>query len=100
MTKQEKIMWDILRNNKFYGIKFRRQVPIGNYVADFVCESKNLIIEIDGGQHNELQNIESDENRTEYFKQKGYQVLRFWNNEIDNNVNGVCKTIYNYVIKD
>ncbi len=93
-------MWDILRNNKFYGIKFRRQVPIGNYVADFVCESKNLIIEIDGGQHNELQNIESDKNRTEYFKQKRYQVLRFWNNEIDNNVNGVCETIYHYVIKD
>ena len=82
-------MWDILRNNKFYGIKFRRQVPIGNYVADFVCESKNLIIEIDGGQHNELQNIESDKNRTEYFKQKGYQVLRFWNNEIDDNLDGV-----------
>ena len=49
MTEQEKVLWNILRNNQFYGLKFRRQVPIGNYIADFVCEIHNVIIELDGG---------------------------------------------------
>ena len=94
MTEQEKVLWNILRSNKFYGLKFRRQVPIGNYVVDFVCEIHNLIIELDGGQHNEPDNIEYDKQRTEFLKNKGYKVLRFWNNEIDDNTDGVCEVIY------
>lgn len=99
MTEQEKILWNILRNNKFYDLKFRRQVPIGNYVADFVCEIHNVIIELDGGQHNEPENIEYDKFRTEFLESKGYKVLRFWNDEIVNNINGVCETIYNTIFK-
>ena len=60
MTEQERKLWNILRNNQFHGLKFRRQVPIGNYVVDFVCEIHNVIIELDGSQHNELDNIEND----------------------------------------
>ena len=99
MTKQEKILWNILRNNMFYGLKFRRQVPIGNYVADFVCEIHNVIIELDGGQHNEPANIEYDEIRTEFLKSKGYKVLRFWNSEVDNNLDGVCEVIYRTIFE-
>ncbi len=99
MTKQEKVLWNILRNSKFYGLKFRRQVPIGNYVADFVCEMHNLIIEVDGGQHNEPENIEYDEQRTKYLEELGYKILRFWNNDVDNNLDGVCEVIYNTIFK-
>ena len=94
MTEQEKVLWNILRNNKFYGLKFRRQVPIGNYVADFVCEIHNVIIELDGGQHNEPENIEKDKQRTDFLESKGYKIIRFWNNEVDNNLEGVCEVIY------
>jgi len=90
MTEQEIKLWNVLRNKSFYGLKFRRQVPIGNYVVDFVCETQNLIVELDGGHHNESENIEYDEKRTEFLKTKGYKVIRFWNNDIDKNINGVC----------
>ena len=99
MTKQEKILWGILRNNQFHGLKFKRQVPIGDYVVDFVCEIHNLIIELDGGQHSEPLNIEYDNQRTEFLKKKRYKVLRFWNNEIDNNLEGVCEIIYRTIFK-
>ena len=94
MTEQEKVLWNILRNNQFYGLKFRRQVPIGNYVADFVCEIHNVIIELDGGQHNVPENIEKDKQRTDFLESKGYKVLRFWNDDVDKNLDGVCEVIY------
>lgn len=93
MTTQERKLWSILRNNLFYNYKFRRQVPIGNYIADFVCEGRKIIIELDGGQHNEAKNIEYDKMRSEFFKTKGFKVLRFWNNDIDKNIDGVCEVI-------
>ncbi len=98
MTKQEQKLWNILRNKKFYGFKFKRQVPIGNYIVDFVCELQNLIIEIDGGQHNEPCNIKHDIERTEFLNSKGYKIIRFWNNEIEENIEGVCKIIYQNLI--
>ena len=97
MTDQEKLLWNIIRNKKFYGLKFRRKVPIGDYVVDFVCEAHNVVIELDGGQHNEPENIEKDKQRTDFLENKGYIVLRFWNNEIDNNIDGVCEVIYKTV---
>ncbi len=100
MTEQERVLWNILRNNQFYGLKFRRQVPIGNYVADFVCEMHNVIIELDGGQHNKPENIEKDKQRTDFLESKGYKVLRFWNNDIDNNLDGVCEVIYRTIFKE
>jgi len=89
MTTQERKLWSILRNSQFYGLKFRRQVPIGNCIVDFVCEAKNIIIELDGGQHNKIKNIEHDNQRTKFLQSKGYIVVRFWNNDIDKNFDGV-----------
>ena len=99
ITSQERKLWNILRNNQFHGLKFKRQVPIGNYVADFVCEIHNIIIELDGGQHNEQTIIENDKKRTKFLENIGYKILRFWNNEIDNNIDGVCDVIYKTIFK-
>ena len=88
-TDQEYKLWTLLRNRQLNNLKFRRQVPIEKYIADFMCEEKKLIIEIDGGQHNSPCNIKEDEERTKYFESLGYRVVRFWNNEIDNNIEGV-----------
>lgn len=101
MTDQEKKIWSIIRNRQFYGYRFLRQRIIGNYIVDFVCNLKKIIIEIDGGQHNENQNILYDNERTQYLESKGYKLVRFWNNEIDNNIEGVylkLKEVFN--IKD
>lgn len=88
-TTQERILWKIFRNHNFYGYEIRRQSPIGKYIVDFVCRDKKIIIEIDGGQHNETQNIIYDNLRTKYLESKGYKIIRFWNNEIDKNIEGV-----------
>ena len=87
-TTQERIVWEILRAHRFYGYEFRRQYPIGDYIVDFVCREKKIIIELDGGQHNTDVNIEYDNARTMYLEAKGYKVIRFWNNEIDKNKEG------------
>ena len=89
MTPQELKLWNILRNHQFYGLEFRRQYPIGNYIVDFVCKSKKLIIEIDGGQHNTPDAILYDKQRTDFLVSKGYRVIRFWNNEVDENLDGI-----------
>ena len=94
-TPQEQKLWDILRKKNFHGLKFTRQFPIGNYIVDFVCRSKKIVIEVDGGQHNEESNIKSDKIRTEYLNSKGYKVIRFWNNEIEQNLEGVYERLLN-----
>ena len=88
-TEQEKILWSIIRNRQFYGLKFKRQVPVGVYIADFCCNEKKLIIELDGGQHNEPNNIKYDKNRTKFLENEGYKIIRFWNNDINDNLEGV-----------
>lgn len=88
-TQQEHILWNRLRNHKFHNLKFKRQQPLGNYIVDFICKDIKLIIELDGGQHNTKENILADEERTKFLESKGYKVIRFWNNEIDNNLEGV-----------
>ena len=92
-TKQELILWKLLRNHRINNLKFKRQYPIGNYIVDFVCKEKWLIIELDGGQHNEPNNISYDEERTKYLNNRGYRVLRFWNTDIDKNLKGVYEMI-------
>jgi very-short-patch-repair endonuclease len=89
-TPQETILWSRLRR-KTLGYRFRRQHAIRSYIVDFCCTKRKLIIEIDGWQHKE--NVEYDEKRTEYFKNFGYTVLRFWNNEINENMDGVMMRI-------
>ena len=91
-TIQERKLWRIIRNSKT-GVKFRWQFPIDNkYIADFVCLEKRLIIEIDGGQHNDPF---SDVQRTFYLEKQNFRVIRFWNNEIDDNPEGCYKFLIN-----
>lgn len=96
-TKQERVLWKLLRNSNLFNLKFKRQYPIGNYIVDFVCIEKSLVIEIDGGQHNELANKELDKQRTQYLNNRGFRVLRFWNTEIDKNISGVYDEIVKWV---
>ena len=93
MTPQERKMWNLLRNHNFYGYEIRRQYTIGNYIVDFVCRSKKIIIEIDGGQHNQPDEIKYDKKRTEFLNSLGYKVIRFWNSDIDTNMVGVYKML-------
>lgn len=96
-TDAEKLAWSKLRGKRFEGIKFKRQQPIGEYIVDFVSFDKMLIIEIDGGQHNEDKFIEQDLARTKYLEGLGYKVLRFWNNDMLKNVEGVFDEIRKHI---
>ena len=95
MTEQERKLWNIIRNRNFYGYRFLRQYVIGQYIVDFICREKKVVIEIDGGQHNESENIEYDKQRTKYLENKGYKVIKFWNNDIDSNIEGVYQHLQN-----
>jgi very-short-patch-repair endonuclease len=88
-TEAEKHLWHILRG-KGMGVKFRRQAVIGRYIVDFVCFEKKLVIEIDGGQHHQNQN---DVKRDEWLKSQGFDVIRFWNNDVLGNLDGVFEEI-------
>ena len=88
-TIQERRLWNLLKNRQFHNLKFKRQHPIGDYIVDFICKEAKVIIEIDGGQHNEPENIDYDNTRSEFLNSLGYKVLRFWNNEIYENIDGV-----------
>ena len=93
LTPQERILWQLLRNHSFYGYEFRRQYVIGEYIVDFVCREKKIVIEIDGGQHNTPEEIIYDKKRTEFLNSRGYKVIRFWNSDIDKNIDGVYKVL-------
>jgi len=88
-TDAERTLWFRLRDRRLRGWKFRRQVPIDNYVVDFCCEAARLIIELDGGQHTE----QGDRIRTAALEKQGYLVLRFWNNDVTRNTNGIVESI-------
>jgi very-short-patch-repair endonuclease len=79
-TTGEVKLWQYLRNRRFMGLKFRRQFPVGPYVVDFVCLSHKLVIELDGGQH--MEQLDYDNQRTEYLEHFGFKVLRFWNTDV------------------
>jgi very-short-patch-repair endonuclease len=89
-TEAEKRMWRVLREN-FRGAKFRRQVPIGSYYADFFSFSAKLVIEVDGGGHGEAQDY--DARRTAFLESQGLRVIRFWNNDVLSNIEGVITII-------
>ena len=80
MTDAERRLWSRLRNRQVRGLKFRRQMPIEGFIADFACVAARLVIEVDGGQHAE--NIEADRIRTEAIESAGYLVIRFWNTDV------------------
>ena len=90
-TDAERKLWSVLRNRQLDGYKFRRQVPIGNYTVDFVCFAKKVIVEVDGGQHQAR--AEYDEQRTRWLESRGFRVVRFWNNQVLNETDGLCEAI-------
>ncbi len=96
-TETEKIMWEKLRDRRFLNLKFRRQYGIGNYIADFYCSSLKLVIELDGGQHFTEEGLEYDKVREEFMKSLGIKTLRFSNNEIHNNIDGVLLRITEFI---
>ena len=95
MTDAERLLWQHLRNRQPAGCKFRRQHPIGPYIVDFVCHERKLVIEVDGGQHAE--NLSHDTKRSDYLKKKGFEVLRFWNNEVLQEIESVLDAIFGYL---
>jgi very-short-patch-repair endonuclease len=90
-TKAERLLWKNLRAKQLEEFKFRRQQPIGNYVVDFVCFEKQIVIEVDGGQH--AREIIKDKEREKWLKKQGFKILRFWNNEVLRNIEGVIEEI-------
>lgn len=94
MTDAENTLWYYLRKEQMNGVKFRKQSPIGNYIVDFVSFESKLVIELDGGQHLEAENVEHDKVRDEFLKKAGYIILRFFNNEVFENIQGVLELIY------
>jgi very-short-patch-repair endonuclease len=92
MTEAERRLWQILRSDQIKGYKFR-QVPIGRYIADFACHEARLIVEIDGGHHDRSSPRETE--RSGFLQNEGYRILRFWNNEVLANPDGVHETIAN-----
>jgi very-short-patch-repair endonuclease len=94
MTPQEVKLWVQLRALRQQGHHFRRQVPKGRYILDFACLRSGLIIEVDGAQHGFDANTLRDTRRDRYLAERGFRTLRFWNNEIDENLDGVIETIW------
>ena len=92
-TGAEITLWRQLRKLETKGTHFRRQVPVGPYVADFACLASRLIIELDGSHHGEERAKAHDEARTRWLKSEGYRVLRFWNNDVAENLVGVMESI-------
>jgi very-short-patch-repair endonuclease len=93
LTDVERRLWTALRNRQFEHHKFRRQQPIGPYVVDFVCFEEKLVIELDGGQHGVELNRANDTVRTRRLEADGFRVLRFWNNQLNENFEGVLEII-------
>ncbi len=89
-TEAERLLWARLRDRRLGAYKFRRQHPIGAFIADFVCLECRLIVEADGEQHVDS---EYDTYRSEWLRAQGWQVVRFWNNEVRDNPNGVAEAI-------
>ncbi len=90
-TDAEKLLWSALRNRRCEGIRFRRQVVVGRYIADFCAPNPKLIIELDGSQHEKQESY--DAARTRYLEDDGYSVLRFWNGEVLAHLSGVLEVV-------
>jgi len=90
-TNVAKLLWQRLKGRQLEGYKFRRQQPVGSYIVDFINFEKRIIIELDGGQHAIEKDM--DKKRDNWLKVEGYKVLRFWNNEIFENIEGVLEVI-------
>jgi very-short-patch-repair endonuclease len=96
-TDAEHLLWQKLRNRQLLNVKFRRQFPIEPYIADFVCLELKLIIELNGSQH--FDQVAYDNIRSDFLKQRGFKVFRFWNNEVFKNTEGVMESIRLIILK-
>lgn len=96
-TDVERKLWARLRDRQLKGAKFRRQNAIGPYIADFFCLAARLVVELDGGGHDAEEQRLADAARTAYLENCGYRALRFWNNEVVENIDGVIEKIYEYL---
>ena len=96
-TKAEKLLWEKLRNNQLEGLKFRRQHPVNIYIADFYCHKFKLMIELDGDYHNQEEQKQKDEVRTEVLRLNGLKIIRFKNEEVEQDINQVLTTIKNKI---
>ena len=94
MTHAERKLWSALRAAPIEGTHFRRQATIGPYFVDFACHQTRLVIEVDGGGHAEDNRMAADAQRTAFLSSHGYRVLRFWNNDVLSNVEGVMTLIH------
>ncbi|MGB6056258.1 MAG: endonuclease domain-containing protein [Burkholderiaceae bacterium] len=94
-TDAEQRLWYHLRAHRLMDLKFKRQKPVGPYIVDFICHEIQLVIEVDGGQHQEA--AEYDRRRDAWLRERGYQVLRFWNNEVMQQTDGVLEAIRVFV---
>ena len=92
-TDAERALWAKIRSKQLNGAKFRRQQIIGPYIVDFVNFDSSLIVEVDGGQHGRDKMRNKDEERTKWLQQRGYYVIRFWDNEVLQNIDGVLEKI-------
>jgi very-short-patch-repair endonuclease len=90
-TEAEKRLWFQLRHRQIEGFKFRRQQPIGKHIVDFVSFEKRLIVELDGGQHKARK--DEDRDRDQFFQDQGFEVIRFWNTDVFENLEGVLEAI-------
>ena len=91
-TDAERRLWQLLRHRQLEGLRFRRQAPVGVYVLDFVCFEAALVVEVDGGQH-AMEKKAADERRSAWLESQGFRILRFWNNDVLGNPEGVIETI-------
>ncbi|GBH30507.1 endonuclease domain-containing protein [Sphingobium xenophagum] len=92
-TDAERVLWQAISARKVSGIRFNRQVPVGPFICDFVARSIGLVIEVDGGQHEDAVDAE----RTRYIEAQGFRVIRFWNNDVLGNLDGVIEDIMRVV---
>ena len=93
-TGPEKRLWHALKCLELHGSHFRRQMPIGNFIVDFACPGARLVVEVDGSQHGDSPGIIRDKVRTAWLESQGYRVLRFWNNDVTQNIGGVLEVIH------
>ena len=93
-TDAERSFWSRVRAHRLLGHKFKRQQPMGSFIVDFVCLAAKLVVELDGGQHSI---DDSDKIRDEWLRNEGFKVLRFWNNDVLSNIDGVIETMMKYL---
>jgi very-short-patch-repair endonuclease len=92
ITDKERLLWSELRGKQFGGFKFRKQAPIGEFIVDFVCFDRKVIVELDGDQH--AVSVEADKKRSEWLRSQGFRVLRFWNHEVVEDADMVMEAIW------